>query len=128
MANDEIMFNWMIEVASDEKLDLTKLFDECLNKKIGRFIHQFGADNTDSTFGLTDKEITELYPQKECPLSYKERQEFMNNLTAHLLSCDACTQIALRQEALSIIRDRAICRHLHEMCNTESFSVFTTVN
>ncbi len=128
MANDDVMFNWMMEVASDEELELTELFDECLNEKVGRFIHYFGADNTDSTLGLKDNEIVELYPQKKCPLSYKERQEFRQTLTAHLFSCDACMQIALRQEAESIIRDRAICRYFEQMLQPETNSVFIAVN
>ena len=102
-------FCWMTQDLGEFKGTITELFDKCLNKDMGQFIHYFGHEFVDSLLDLSDEELHECYPNTECPLSYDERQELKQQLFAHVLNCQACTDVELQNEATQVLLEKAIC-------------------
>lgn len=104
----ETMFYWMTQDLAEFKLNPTELFDDCLDKDLGQFIHHFGWEFVESLLVLTDDEVTEIYPKTECPLSYDERQSLKTKLHVHVLSCQSCTDAELQSDAITLMIEKTM--------------------
>jgi hypothetical protein len=93
------MFSWLrLELAEFEH-EPTETFSDCLDKELGRFVNYFGFELIDTLLDLPDAELTEIYPESKCPMSYNERQALKKRLDNHVLSCAACTHAVLLNQA-----------------------------